>query len=43
VLSASNPVIDDWVEKVNAMGHDGEALLADARRLVAKYRDAPDG
>ena len=41
--AAIGPVIDDWVEKVNAMGHDGEALLADARRLVAKYRDASDG
>ena len=36
-------MIDAWVEKVDAMGHDGQALLADARRLVAKYRDAPDG
>ena len=30
-------VIDGWVEKVDALGHDGQALLADARRLVAKY------
>ena len=37
--TAAQPVIDDWVEKVNAMGHDGEAMLADARRLVAKYGD----
>ena len=36
---AAQPVIDGWVEKVNAMGHDGEAMLADARRLVAKYGD----
>ncbi|MCY4497032.1 MAG: TRAP transporter substrate-binding protein [Rhodospirillaceae bacterium] len=35
--TATQPVIDRWVEKVNAMGHDGEAMLADARRLVAKY------
>ena len=41
--AAIGPVVEDWVEKVNAMGHDGAALLADARRLVAKYRDAPDG
>ena len=30
-------VIDGWVEKVDALGYDGRALLADARRLVAKY------
>ena len=24
------PVTDGWVEQVNAMGHDGEAMLADA-------------
>ena len=36
---AAQPVIDGWVEKVNATGHDGEAMLADARRLVAKYGD----
>lgn len=35
--AATQPVIDGWVEKINAMGHDGEAMLADARRLVAKY------
>ena len=38
-----SPVIDAWIEKVTAMGYDGKAMLADARRLVAKYRDAPDG
>ncbi len=37
--TAAQPVIDGWVEKVNATGHDGEAMLADARRLVAKYGD----
>ena len=37
--AATQPVIDSWVEKVNATGHDGEAMLADARRLVAKYGD----
>ena len=36
------PVTDDWVEKVNAMGHDGAAMLADARRLVAAYDDDLD-
>ena len=37
--TAAQPVIDGWVEKVNATGHGGEAMLADARRLVAKYGD----
>ena len=37
--TATQPVIDGWVEKISAMGHDGEAMLADARRLVAKYGD----
>jgi len=37
--AATQPVIDGWIEKVNALGHDGEAMLADARRLVAKYGD----
>ena len=32
-------VVDRWIEKVSAMGHDGQALIADARRLVAKYSD----
>ena len=36
------PVTDDWVEKVDAMGHDGAAMLADARRLVAAYGDDLD-
>ena len=36
------PVTDDWVEKVDAMGHDGAAMLADARRLVATYGDDLD-
>ncbi len=39
--SATTPVIDAWLEKVGAMGHDGEAMLADARRLVAKYANEP--
>lgn len=39
--SATGPVIDAWLKKVGAMGHDGEALLADARRLVAKYGNEP--
>ena len=39
--SATSPVIDAWLDRVGAMGHDGEAMLADARRLVAKYGDEP--
>ncbi len=30
-------VINGWVEKVDALGYDGQALLADAKRLLAKY------
>ena len=37
--AATQPVIDGWIEKVGAMGHDGKAMLADARRLVARYGD----
>lgn len=38
--TATAPVIDEWVAKVDAMGHDGRALLAEAQRLVAGYADA---
>lgn len=34
---ATAPVIERWVAKVNALGHDGQALLEEARRLVAEY------
>ena len=34
------PVADDWVAKVDAMGYDGQALLAEAKRLVAHYGGA---
>ena len=37
--TATQPVIDEWIEKVDAMGHDGKAMLADATRLVAEYGD----
>lgn len=33
------PVIDDWVAKMDAAGHDGRALLAAARRFIADYSD----
>ena len=38
--TATAPVLDAWVEKVDAMGYDGRALLADARRLIAGYGNA---
>ena len=38
--TATVPVVDAWVQKVDAMGHDGRALLAEARRLIASYADA---
>ena len=39
--SATGPVIEAWLAKVGAMGHDGETMLADARRLVEKYGNEP--
>ncbi len=35
--TAVQPVIESWIKKVTAKGHDGRAMVADARRLVAKY------
>ena len=37
---ATATVVDAWVAKVDAMGHDGQALLADAQHLIASYSDA---
>ncbi len=37
----TQPVVQNWVEKINAMGHEGEVLLDDAKRLVAKYSNDP--
>ena len=37
----TQPVIDSWLGKVNAMGHDGMTLLEDARHLVDKYSNEP--
>jgi len=34
---ASQPVIDGWVKETNDKGADGQALLAAARGLIAKY------
>ena len=38
---ASQQVIDSWLGKVHAMGHDGNSLLEDARHLVDKYSNEP--
>ena len=38
---ATRPVVDGWLAKVGAMGHDGTILLEDARRLVDKYSHEP--
>ena len=40
-ITATRPVIDAWLDRVGALGHDGDAMLADARRLVAKYGNEP--
>ena len=40
--AATAPVVAAWVAKVDAMGYDGRALLADARRLIASYADADE-
>jgi len=34
---STQPVIDQWVREMNGKGADGKALLANARRLTAKY------
>lgn len=34
---AAKPVIDRWLKEMKGRGIDGEALLADARAMVAKY------
>ncbi len=36
---ATQPVIDDWVDEMNAKGADGNALLDSARSLIEKYGD----
>ena len=36
---ATGSVIAGWVAKVDALGHDGRALLAEAERLVALHGD----
>ena len=39
--AVTQPVAESWVARVRATGHDGEALLADAERLVARYSNEP--
>ena len=34
---AAQPVVDAWIKRVGGMGNDGNAMIADAERLVAKY------
>lgn len=36
-ISATQPVVDGWVEMMNGAGLDGEALLQEAKDLIAKY------
>ncbi len=36
-IKATEPVHSAWIEQVKGRGLDGAALIADARRLVAKY------
>jgi TRAP-type C4-dicarboxylate transport system substrate-binding protein len=37
---ASQPVYDEWIKEVNAKGLDGAKLVAEAERLIAKYKGA---
>ena len=38
----TQPVFDNWLSTVSAMGYDAEAMLSDAMRLIAKYSHEPD-
>ncbi|ROR32196.1 TRAP transporter substrate-binding protein [Inmirania thermothiophila] len=35
--AATRPVVRAWVERMNAMGLDGEAMLREARALIERY------
>ena len=37
IRKAAEPVIEQWVADVTKKGIDGKAMLAEARRLIAKY------
>jgi TRAP-type C4-dicarboxylate transport system substrate-binding protein len=34
----SQPVYDDWIKEMNGKGYDGAKLVAEAERLIAKYK-----
>jgi TRAP-type C4-dicarboxylate transport system substrate-binding protein len=36
----SQPVFDDWIKEMNGKGYDGAKLVAEAERLIAKYKAA---
>lgn len=36
---AAQPVIDNWVAEMDGRGLDGQALLDEARELIARYTD----
>jgi TRAP-type C4-dicarboxylate transport system substrate-binding protein len=38
--AAARPVLIDWVRDMNKRGYDGDALLADARALIARHSRA---
>jgi TRAP-type C4-dicarboxylate transport system substrate-binding protein len=35
--TAAEPVVDAWIEEMNAKGYDGAAMVADAKALIAEY------
>ncbi|MEI2388108.1 TRAP transporter substrate-binding protein [Breoghania sp. JC706] len=37
--TASEPVVADWVKAMDGKGFDGQALIDDARSMIAKYAD----
>jgi TRAP-type C4-dicarboxylate transport system substrate-binding protein len=34
----SQPVFDDWIKELNGRGYDGAKLVAEAERLIGKYK-----
>jgi TRAP-type C4-dicarboxylate transport system substrate-binding protein len=40
-MSATQPVVDGWAAEMQGRGLDGNALLAEARALIAKYDQPP--
>ena len=36
--AAAKPAIDRWLNQMKKKGIDGQALLDDARAMIAKYR-----